>query len=129
MRNGVRIKRRSEHGAVIVARELLDAAGDLCAEADEDTARAGLNGGKLRFVTVAGDDHVVLFDVVFHDVRVCDGNDDVAVLENGIGVADEHFGFQRFQNVAVRRFGFCNHGAVLIFHVGRGNVVDGDDAV
>ena len=38
VRNGVRIKRRSEHGAVIVARELLDAAGDLCAEADEDTA-------------------------------------------------------------------------------------------
>ena len=49
--------------------------------------------------------------------------------KTAVGVADEHFGFQRFQNVAVRRFGFCNHGAVLIFHVGRGNVVDGDDAV
>ena len=128
-RHRIGIKRRHDDRAIAVSRQPLDRPGYRRAKAHHDTPSLHLDRAQLRLITVAEDDHVMLLDIIFHDVRIRRGDDDFSFIKVGVLIPDDHLGVKCLQNIAVRRPRHRYDRTVVLLHVGFGDIVDRDQSL
>ena len=71
----------------------------------------------------------MLFNIIFHQIRIGGGNQNLSFVKIRLRIADHHGSVQGIQNVGVLGAGLGNNAAVIKIHVGFGNIADGDNTL
>ena len=108
--------------------DALDGAAHLGAVADDEEGCFLLDGAQLALIAVGQDDDVALFDVVFQHLRGSSADFDMAGGADGVLVADDHGAAEGLEDIFIGGAAGGKHTGVEHVHVGRGDVLHGDDA-
>ncbi len=127
-RNRIGVEGGADHDAGVLLRQLPDLRRYLLHQRDDEAACPQLDGLPLRVLTVAGDDKIVLLNIMPQMLRTGRADHDLSLAENAVLISDYHVSVDRLGNIVVFRLRFGHNRLRVGIDIVLGDVIHGKNA-
>ena len=122
----VGIIRSCDDGTAALLCQFFDRHGNASALTHDDTACTHLDRAQLRLIAVAEDNQVVLFNIIFHHIRISCRNQDFSFIKVLFLIANKNRALQGLDDICILGACLGKNAAVVYIHIRTGDIADCD---